>query len=55
MMELIGIHLRRGSDSKFLMLKWNKELDYRLVKELRVFDQNRIQHDLLTGDRSPGD
>ena len=26
----------------FLMRKWNKELDYRLVKELWAFDENRI-------------
>jgi nuclear transport factor 2 (NTF2) superfamily protein len=32
----------RAAIVEFLTRKWNKELDYRLIKELWVFDQARI-------------
>jgi nuclear transport factor 2 (NTF2) superfamily protein len=32
----------RAAIEAFLVRKWNKELDYRLIKELWAFDENRI-------------
>jgi uncharacterized protein len=32
----------RGAIEAFLTRKWNRELDYRLIKELWTFGENRI-------------
>ena len=35
-------HVGRAQIVEFLTRKWNRELDYRLIKELWAFDNNRI-------------
>ena len=37
-----GVHRTRDEILQFLKRKWNKELDYRLIKELWAFTGNRI-------------
>jgi len=37
-----GVPYRPGAIREFLTRKWNRELDYRLIKELWAFTGNRI-------------
>jgi nuclear transport factor 2 (NTF2) superfamily protein len=40
--ESIGIHQRTNEIIAFLSRKWSKERDYRLIKEMWAFTENRI-------------
>jgi len=42
MAESLGVFSGRKAIVEFLTRKWNKELDYRLMKELWTYRENRI-------------